>query len=142
MPLLGQTVPYAWIYAACVSALMLAGVYLYLYQTRIGRQTRAIIAQREEALAIGVDIHWISAIAFGVGAGLAAVAGVFAPFMLGSITPSFGVPLDLTSFAVIIIGSLGQPAGDGAGRGDLRRLPDADADVSQFVRRLCCRTWC
>ncbi len=111
VPLLGQTVPYAWIYAACVSALMLAVVYLYLYQTRIGRQTRAIIAQREEALAIGVDIHWISAIAFGMGAGLAAVAGVFAPFMLGSITPSFGVPLDLTSFAVIIIGSLGNPLG-------------------------------
>ena len=39
------------------------------------------------------------------------VAGVFAPFMLGSITPSLGVPLDLTSFAVIVIGSLGNPLG-------------------------------
>jgi branched-chain amino acid transport system permease protein len=109
--LLGQTVPYAWIYAAAVSVVMLAGVYVYLYRTRLGRQTRAIMAQREEALAIGVDIHRISAIAFGAGAGLASVAGVFAPFMLGSFTPSIGVPLDLTSFAVIIIGSLGNPLG-------------------------------
>ncbi len=109
--LLGQTIPYAWAYAACVSLVMLAGVYLYLYQTRIGRQTRAIMAQREEAVAIGIDIHRISAIAFGVGCGLASVAGVFAPFMLGSFTPSLGIPLDLTSFAVIIIGSLGNPLG-------------------------------
>ncbi len=111
VPLLGQTVPFAWVYAAVVSVLMLLGVYVYLYRTRLGRQTRAIMAQREEAVAIGIDIHRISAIAFGVGAGLAAVAGVFAPFMLGSFTPSLGIPLDLTSFAVIIIGSLGNPLG-------------------------------
>lgn len=111
VPLLGQTIPYAWAYTGCVSVLMLLGVYVYLYRTRLGRQTRAIMAQREEALAIGIDIHRISAIAFGVGAGLAAVAGVFAPFMLGSFTPSLGIPLDLTAFAVIIIGSLGNPLG-------------------------------
>ena len=109
--LLGQTVPFAWIYAAGVSLIMLVAVYLYLYRTRIGRQTRAIMAQREEAVAIGVDIHRISAIAFGVGTGLAAVAGVFAPFMLGSFTPSLGIPLDLTAFAVVVIGSLGNPLG-------------------------------
>ncbi len=111
VPLLGQTIPFAWVYAAAVSVLMLLGVYVYLYRTRLGRQTRAIMAQREEALAIGIDIHRISAIAFGMGAGLAAVAGVFAPFMMGSFTPSIGIPLDLTSFAVIVIGSLGNPLG-------------------------------
>lgn len=111
IPLLGQTIPYAWAYAGVVSVLMLAGVYVYLYRTRLGRQTRAIMAQREEAVAIGIDIHRISAIAFGAGCGLAAVAGVFAPFMLGSFTPSLGIPLDLTSFAVIVIGSLGNPLG-------------------------------
>ena len=109
--LLGQTIPFAWGYAACVSVIMLVGVYVYLYRTRLGRQTRAIMAQREEAVAIGIDIHRISAIAFGAGSGLAGVAGVFAPFMLGSFTPSLGIPLDLTAFAVIIIGSLGNPLG-------------------------------
>ena len=111
VPLLGQTVPFAWVYAGGVSLAMLAGVYLYLCHSRIGRQTRAVMAQREEAVGIGVDVHRVSAVAFGVGAGLAAVAGVFAPFMLGSFTPSLGIPLDLTAFAVIIIGSLGNPLG-------------------------------
>ncbi len=111
VPLLGQAVPFAWLYAAAVSLVMLGCVYLYLYRTRLGRQTRAIMAQREEALAIGIDIHRISALAFGIGTGLAAVAGVFAPFMLGSFTPSLGIPLDLTAFAVVVIGALGNPLG-------------------------------
>ena len=109
--LLGQTIPYAWIYAAGVSLVMMFGVYIYLYRTQLGRQTRAIMAQKQEAVAIGIDVHKISAIAFGIGTGLAATAGVFATFMLGSFTPSIGVPLDLTSFAVVIIGSLGNPLG-------------------------------
>jgi branched-chain amino acid transport system permease protein len=62
-------------------------------------------------VAIGIDVHRVSAVAFGIGTGLAAVSGVFAPFMLGSFTPSLGIPLDLVSFAVIIIGSLGNPLG-------------------------------
>ncbi len=109
--LLGQTMPRAWVYAAAVSLAMLGLVWLYLHRTRLGRQTRAIMAARQEAVAIGIDIHRISAIAFGIGAGLAAVAGVFAPFMLGSFTPALGIPLDLTSFAVIVIGALGNPLG-------------------------------
>jgi branched-chain amino acid transport system permease protein len=111
VPLLGQTVPFGWMYAAAVSLVMLLCVYLYLYRSRLGRQTRAIMAQREEAVAIGIDVHRVSAVAFGIGTGLAAVSGVFAPFMLGSFTPSLGIPLDLVSFAVIIIGSLGNPLG-------------------------------
>jgi branched-chain amino acid transport system permease protein len=109
--LLGETVPFAWVYAAGVALVMLALVYVYLYRTRLGRQTRAIMAQKQEAVAIGIDVHKISAIAFGIGTGLATTAGVFAPFMLGSFTPSLGMPLNLTSFAVVIIGSLGNPLG-------------------------------
>jgi branched-chain amino acid transport system permease protein len=111
VPVLGQTVPFAWIYAAVVAVVMLAGVWFYLHHTRLGRQTRAIMAQREEAVAIGIDVHCISAVAFGYGTALAAVAGVFAPFMMGSFTPGLGVPIDLVSFAVVVIGSLGNPLG-------------------------------
>src|SRR5205823_152089 len=62
-------------------------------------------------VASGIDVHRVSAIAFGVGLALAAVAGVFAPFMLGSITPAMGVDVTVTSFTVIVIGSLGNPLG-------------------------------
>jgi branched-chain amino acid transport system permease protein len=93
------------------SGLAVLGVYLYLYRTRLGYLTRAVMVHREEALATGIDVHRVSAIAFGVGLALAAIAGVFAPFMLGSATPAMGVDLNIQSFAVIVVGSLGNPLG-------------------------------
>lgn len=86
-------------------------VYLYLYRTRIGYLTRAVMSRHDEALATGIDVHRVSAVAFGVGIALAAVGGVFAPFMLGSITPAMGVDSTVVSFAVIVMGSLGNPLG-------------------------------
>ena len=84
-------------------------VYVYLYRTRVGYLTRAVMDNREEAIATGINVHRVSAVAFGLG--LAAAAGVFAPFMFGSITPAMGAEVTVTSFAVIVIGSLGNPLG-------------------------------
>jgi branched-chain amino acid transport system permease protein len=67
--------------------------------------------RKTEAIATGINVHRVSAVAFGIGLGLAAAAGVFAPFMLGSITPAMGAEVTVTSFAVIVIGSLGNPLG-------------------------------
>jgi branched-chain amino acid transport system permease protein len=111
MEIFGQSFPAAWVASGIASAGAVLLVYLYLYRTRLGYLTRAVMVQREEAVATGIDVHRVSAIAFGVGLGLAAIAGVFAPFMLGSITPAMGVDVTVTSFAVIVIGSLGNPLG-------------------------------
>ncbi len=108
---LGQSFPVAWLAAGIVSALAVLLIYVYLYRTRLGYLTRAVMASREEAISTGIDVHRVSAIAFGIGIALAAVAGVFVPFMLGSITPAMGVDVTITSFAVIVIGSLGNPLG-------------------------------
>ena len=109
--ILGESFPMAWAVSAGVSALAVVLVYVYLYRTRLGALTRAVMVERDEAIATGIDVHRVSAIAFGVGLALAAVAGVFAPFMLGSISPSMGVNVTVTSFAIIVIGSLGNPLG-------------------------------
>jgi branched-chain amino acid transport system permease protein len=108
---LGQRVPSAWVFGAAVSAVAVACVYLYLYRTRLGRLTRAVMVSRDEALATGIDVHRVSAIAFGIGIALAGVAGVFAPFMLGSVTPAMGPEINIAAFAVIVVGTLGNPLG-------------------------------
>jgi branched-chain amino acid transport system permease protein len=113
--ILGQTFPAAWVASAIVSTLAVLVVYVYLYRTRLGYLTRAVMVHREEATATGIDVHRVSAIAFAIGLGLAAIAGVFAPFMLGSITPATGVDVTVTSFTVIVIGSLGNPLGTALG---------------------------
>ena len=107
----GARMPKPWVFSAAVSAAAVLLVYLYLYRTRLGTLTRAVMVNREEALATGIDIHFVSAVAFGISIALAGIAGVFAPFMLGSITPGIGVGINITAFAVIVVGTLGNPLG-------------------------------
>ena len=108
---LGQAFPDSWWVAAGVSLLAALGLYLYFTRTRLGFATRAIMANREEALATGIAVQRVSAVAFIMGLALAGTAGVFVPYLLGSISPDIGNELTTTSFAVIIIGSLGNPLG-------------------------------
>lgn len=108
---LGQAFPDSWWVAVAVAAISIGALYLYFTRTRLGYATRAIMANRDEALASGIDVDHVSAIALVIGLALAGIAGVFVPFMLGSVTPSSGAELTTTSFAVIIIGSLGNPLG-------------------------------
>ena len=109
--LFGTRLPKPWVFSAAVSVVAVLCVYLYLYRTRLGTLTRAVMVSRDEALATGIDVHRVSAIAFGISLALAGIAGVFAPFMLGSITPNIGVDLNITAFAVIVVGTLGNPLG-------------------------------
>ena len=109
--LLGQFFPSSWVASGVASGCAVLIVYIYLYRTRLGYLTRAVMDNRDEAIATGINVHRVSAVAFGIGLGLAAAAGVFAPFMLGSITPAMGAEVTVTSFAVIVIGSLGNPLG-------------------------------
>jgi branched-chain amino acid transport system permease protein len=111
----GQGFPAAWVTAAVTSLIAIGLVYLYLYRTRFGTLTRAVMSRRDEALATGIDVDRVSAVAFGIGLGLAAIAGVFAPFMFGSITPAFGADATVTSFAIVVLGSLGNPLGTALG---------------------------
>jgi branched-chain amino acid transport system permease protein len=111
----GQGFPASWVIAAITSLIAIALIYVYLYRTRLGTLTRAVMSRRDEALATGIDVDRVSAAAFGIGLGLAAVAGVFAPFMFGSVTPAFGADATVTSFAIVVLGSLGNPLGTALG---------------------------
>ncbi|MGA7716417.1 MAG: branched-chain amino acid ABC transporter permease, partial [Bradyrhizobium sp.] len=77
--ILGQGFPAPWVIAAVTSLIVIGLVYVYLYQTRLGALTRAVMSRRDEALATGIDVDRVSAAAFGIGLGLAAIAGIFAP---------------------------------------------------------------
>ncbi len=109
--LFGQNYPASWIVGAVVSAAAVLFIYLYLYHTTKGYLSRAVMAHREEAVASGINVNRVCAIAFSIGVGLAAAAGVFAPFIFGSINPAMGVNITITSLTVIVVGSLGNPLG-------------------------------
>jgi branched-chain amino acid transport system permease protein len=94
-----------------VSLVVLAILYWFLYKSRIGVATRALMGNRDETAASGIDTHRVSALSFAIGLATAGVAGALLPFMLGGIYPTMGVNLTVTSFAIIVIGSLGNPLG-------------------------------
>src|SRR6202012_5262151 len=51
IPIFGQGFPAAWVIAAVTSLIVIACVYVYLYRTRLGTLTRAVMSRRDEALA-------------------------------------------------------------------------------------------
>jgi branched-chain amino acid transport system permease protein len=108
---LGQDFPDSWWVAVGVSAVAIFGLYLYFARTKWGYATRAIMSNRDEARATGINVDRLSAVAFIIGLALAGTAGVFAPYLIGSISPDLGNDLTTTSFAIVIIGSLGDPLG-------------------------------
>jgi len=109
--LFGQEFPDSWWWAAGVSLTALALLWLYFSRTRLGYATRAVMSERDEAIATGIDVRRVSTIAFVAGLALAGIAGAFVPYLLGSVSPDLGDGLTTTAFAIVIIGSLGNPLG-------------------------------
>ncbi|MDR3569176.1 MAG: branched-chain amino acid ABC transporter permease [Syntrophobacteraceae bacterium] len=107
----GQRFPSAWLVTTLVSLAAFAFVYWYLHHTRMGYATRAVMANRDEAMMSGIDVDRISAFVFSMGLALAAIAGVFSFFIIGAASPSMGPELTTLSFAIIVLGSLGSPLG-------------------------------
>jgi branched-chain amino acid transport system permease protein len=56
----GQGFPASWVIAALTSLIAIALVYAYLYRTRLGTLTRAVMSRRDEAFATGIDVDRVS----------------------------------------------------------------------------------
>ncbi len=106
----GFTFTGAHILAAVVAVLIAAALYLFMRHTRLGKAIRAVASNRQAAELMGIPSHQVLAIAFGLGIGLAAVAGgliaTLFPFTVLS-----GDDYQLKSFVVTVLGGLGNPAG-------------------------------
>src|ERR1700743_4005055 len=64
--ILGQGFPAPWVIAAGTRLIAIALVYVYLYRTRLGTLTRAVMSRRDEALATGIDVDRVSAARVGI----------------------------------------------------------------------------
>jgi branched-chain amino acid transport system permease protein len=82
-----------------------------LYRTLPGKALRAIIMNRDAIQIVGVNIEWLSAVAFGIGIGLAATTGVLVAMIFPAFGPFAGVDYTLIGFIVIVLGGLGHPIG-------------------------------
>lgn len=95
---------------ACISILILAGLWLFLYRTSYGILLRASMQDREMASAMGIDVNKILITTFVLGSVLAAVGGVLAA-PIYQVFYLMGHDVILLSFIVVIIGGLGSLKG-------------------------------
>jgi branched-chain amino acid transport system permease protein len=97
--------------AAFASAVVLAlGLYAFLKTTELGRAIRAAADSRDGAQLVGIDVRRIYWIAFGIGAACVGAAGsIITPFFFTF--PTVGLIFTLTSFVVVVLGSLGNFVG-------------------------------
>ncbi|MGL4409299.1 MAG: branched-chain amino acid ABC transporter permease [Zoogloea sp.] len=97
-----------------VSALIGLSAWFVLNRTNKGRLLRAVIHDREIAIAMGVNVNAMFAATFTIGSILGALAGALtAPAI--SVTPGIGVEVIVLAFAVVVVGGLGSIGGAAAG---------------------------
>lgn len=106
----GATIPAYDLILVAVGALVAVGLYLLINVSRFGNAVRAVAQDAEMGQAIGLNTKVIMFLVFGLGSGLAGLAGaLIAPNV--SVSPSLGHSFILQSFAIVIIGGLGSVPG-------------------------------
>ncbi|WP_037452508.1 urea ABC transporter permease subunit UrtB [Skermanella stibiiresistens] len=85
---------------------VLAGLAALLRYTPFGLQMRAVTQNRNMASAMGIRTGWVDALTFGLGSGIAGVAGV-ALSQIGNVSPNLGQGYIVDSFMVVVFGGVG-----------------------------------
>lgn len=94
------------LYIIGFSLLVFVALLLLLKKTVFGLQMRAVMQNRTMAKAMGVRSGWIDSLTFGLGSGIAGVAGV-ALSQLTNVGPNLGQAYIIDSFMVVVFGGVG-----------------------------------
>ena len=105
-----------------------AAVYLLLdnlVRSPVGDTLRAIREDEVSAASLGVNAAVWKAFAFGLGAAIAGLAGIFYPGFVGTLVPdAFGIIESFTMMAMVIVGGMGTMIGPVIGAIVLTFLPE------------------
>jgi urea transport system permease protein len=103
-PLLSLTLNRLYIIGFCL--IVFALLFMLLRYTRLGIEVRAVSQNRSMARAMGVRSQWVDAMTFGLGSGIAGIAGV-ALSQLTNVGPNLGQAYIIDSFMVVVFGGVG-----------------------------------
>jgi urea transport system permease protein len=88
------------------SGIVFAILLVVMRRTRLGLEIRAVSQNRSMARAMGIRTEWVDAMTFGLGSGVAGIAGV-ALSQLTNVGPNLGQSYIIDSFMVVVFGGVG-----------------------------------
>jgi branched-chain amino acid transport system permease protein len=102
-----------WVISFGIALLAAAGLYIFVMRTMFGRAARAIAQNAYSAPLMGINIHRVQAVTFGLGAAAAGMAGgLLLPVFY--LYPDVGHLFNLKSFLMVVMGGMGSIEGAAA----------------------------
>ena len=102
----GFTVTWNRLYIIVFCFVVLGALALILNRTSFGLHMRAVTQNRDMAAAMGIRTARVDALTFGLGSGIAGMAGV-ALSQIGNVSPNLGTIYIVDSFLVVVFGGVG-----------------------------------
>jgi urea transport system permease protein len=104
---LGQiTVTYNRLWILCFTLAVFAILLAMLRYTALGLEMRAVTQNRRMAASMGIATSRVDALTFGLGSGIAGIAGV-ALSQIDNVSPNLGQSYIIDSFMVVVFGGVG-----------------------------------
>lgn len=102
----GLSITYGRFWIVIFAAIVFAMLLIVLNRTPLGLQMRAVTQNRRMASAMGIRTPFVDAMTFGLGSGIAGLAGV-ALTQIDNISPNLGQNYIIDSFMVVVFGGVG-----------------------------------
>jgi urea transport system permease protein len=94
------------LYIILFSIFVFVSLLMIIKKTSLGLHVRAVSQNRDMARALSIKSDWVDAITFGLGSGIAGVAGVVLS-QLTNVGPNLGQAYIIDSFLVVVFGGVG-----------------------------------
>jgi len=94
-----------------LGVVLMVGLQLLVNRTRLGRQMRAVAADREAAEMLGINVNFVITATFFLGSALAGVAGIMGGLLFNQVTSTIGFIAGLKAFTAAVVGGIGSIPG-------------------------------
>src|SRR2546430_583588 len=94
-----------------LGVVLMVGLQLLVNRTRLGRQMRAVAADREAAEMLGINVNFVITATFFLGSALAGRARVLGGLLFNQVTSTIGFIAGLKAFTAAVVGGIGSIPG-------------------------------
>ncbi|MHB2166423.1 urea ABC transporter permease subunit UrtB [Alsobacter sp. R-9] len=102
----GLTITYGRLWIIVFGLAVFVALLFVLKATSFGLKMRAVTQNRRMASAMGIRTPWVDSLTFGLGSGIAGIAGV-ALSQIDNVSPNLGQSYIVDSFMVVVFGGVG-----------------------------------